>query len=88
MDKNNSFKDISNDKSEKIKNLELKIDPRLLAAVKMLEVSFNNSRAYADSIDTEEKRKEQQDRIDRALELTMRREAVAYWSPIAGKRRH
>ncbi len=54
------------------------IDPRFLAAVEMLEVSINNSRAYADSISTEEEKREQAERIDRALEQAAHKEGSAY----------
>ena len=56
---------------------ELKIDPRILAAVKMLEISFDNSRAYSDTIDTEEKRIEQIDRIQDALDSASHKENAA-----------
>ncbi len=59
------------------KKRELKIDPRFLAAVKMLEISFNNSRAYSDTIDTEEKRREQIDRIQDALDSASHKENAA-----------
>ncbi len=59
------------------KKQELKIDPRILAAVKMLEISFDNSRAYSDTIDTEEKRIEQIDRIQDALDSASHKENAA-----------
>lgn len=59
------------------KKQELKIDPRILAAVKMLEISFANSRAYSDTIDTEEKRIEQIDRIQDALDSASHKENAA-----------
>ena len=62
----------SNDKKQ-----ALKIDPRFLAAVKMLEISFDNSRAYSDTIDTEEKRIKQIDRIQDALDSASHKENAA-----------
>lgn len=54
------------------------IDPRILAAVKMLEISFNNSRAYSDTVETEEQRIEQLKRIQDALDKAQYREALAH----------
>ena len=73
----------NNENDKSINNIE--IDPRILTAIKMLEISFANSRAYSDTVDTEEKRIEQSKRIDKALELVKRREAAAYWSPESNK---
>ena len=43
----------------------------------MLEISFDNSRAYSDTIDTEEKRIEQIDRIQDALDSASHKENTA-----------
>ena len=55
---------------------KLEIDPRLLAAVKMLELSFDNSRAYSDTVATEEQRLEQLKRVQNALDSAAHKEAV------------
>lgn len=57
---------------------ELEIDPRILDAVKLLEISFANSIAYSDTVDTEEKRMEQIDRIQDALDRGVYKETVAF----------
>ena len=75
----------NNENDKSTKNIE--VDPRILTAIKMMELSFANSRAYSDTVDTEEKRIEQSKRIDKALELVKRREIAAYWSENADKRR-
>ena len=59
---------------------KLEIDPRILAAAKMLEISFANSRAYSETVETEEQRLEQIDRIQDALDNGAHKEAVAYHS--------
>ena len=43
----------------------------------MLEISFDNSRAYSDTIDTEEKRIEQIDRIQDVLDSASHKENTA-----------
>ena len=65
---------MSDNKEEK----KLEIDPRILTAVKMLKISFDNSRAYSDTVATEEQRLEQLKRVQNALDGVAHKEAVAY----------
>ena len=69
------------DKMSKDELLDLQIDPRIKTALKMFELSVKHSRAYAETVDTEEKRLEQIDRIQNALDRASYLEASAYWSP-------
>ncbi len=61
------------------------LDPKIEMAVNMLRISLINSRAYADSVNTEEKRLEQIDRVQKALDRAAYREACAYWHSYNGK---
>ena len=69
------------DKMSKDELLDLQLDPRIKTALKMYELSVKFSRAYAETVDTEEKRLEQIDRIQNALDRASYLEASAYWSP-------
>lgn len=69
------------DKMSKDELLDLQLDPRIKTASKMFELSVKISRAYAETVDTEEKRLEQIDRIQNALDRASYLEASAYWSP-------
>ena len=69
------------DKMSKDELLDLQLDPRIKTASKMFELSVKFSRAYAETVDTEEKRLEQIDRIQNALDRASYLEASAYWSP-------
>lgn len=61
------------------------LDPKIQMAVDMLKMSVINSRKYAESVDTEEKRQEQINRIQEALDRADYLEASAYWSPESNK---
>ena len=69
------------DKMSKDELLDLQLDSRIKTALKMFELSVKNSRAYAETVDTEEKRLEQIDRIQNALDRASYLEASEYWSP-------
>ena len=58
-------------------------DPEIKRIVELIEESFDNSRAYSDTVDTIEKRMEQLDCVQDALDKAMYREAVAYWNIIS-----
>ena len=59
----------------------LLLDPKIQMALDMFRMSVINSRAYADSVDTEEKRIAQINRVQQALDRAAYLEASAYWSP-------
>ena len=59
------------------------LDSEIKRVVELMEESFDNSRAYSDTVDTIEKRMEQIDRVQDALDKAMYREAAEYWSIIS-----
>ena len=59
------------------------LDSGIKRVVELMEESFDDSRAYSDTVDTIEKRMEQIDRVQDALDKEMYREAAAYWSIIS-----
>ena len=73
------------DNSELEKKIN-RIDSRILTSLRMLELAFNNSRAYSDTVDTEEKRIEQTKRLQKALDSDVYRQASAYWNPNSNRR--
>ena len=59
------------------------LDSETKRVVELMEESFDNSRDYSDTVDTIEKRMEQIDRVQDALDKAMYREAAEYWSIIS-----